>query len=143
MDCIGNFQGMQECFKEHPDVYGDELEAQERDVEDELEERGGGGLQEGGEEREGGRREIGGVERVGLQEGEEIGKREMSRDRSIGEKGPPTSRGTGTKVEMKAVEGEGSSTQKAKAVKEQVKRDHGDPISESDTVVPKASHDAR
>ena len=25
MDCIDRFKGMQDCFRQHPDVYGDEL----------------------------------------------------------------------------------------------------------------------
>ena len=33
--------------------------------------------------------------------------------------------------------------QRAKAAKAQVQRDHGNPESESDKMVPKASHDAR
>lgn len=39
MDCIDKFKGMQDCFREHPDVYGSELE--EDEVEDELAEGGG------------------------------------------------------------------------------------------------------
>jgi intermembrane space import and assembly protein 40 len=29
MDCIEKFKGMQECFREHPDIYGDELAGEE------------------------------------------------------------------------------------------------------------------
>lgn len=44
MDCIDNFKNMQDCFREHPDEYGGELEedeALEREVEAEERERGG------------------------------------------------------------------------------------------------------
>ena len=33
MDCIEKFQGMQECFKEHPDVYKGELDEEDDDGE--------------------------------------------------------------------------------------------------------------
>jgi len=33
MDCIENFKGMQDCFRQHPDVYGSELD---EDGEDEM-----------------------------------------------------------------------------------------------------------
>ncbi|KAF9982662.1 Oxidoreductase [Mortierella antarctica] len=36
-DCVEKFQAMQECFKAHPDVYGDELD---KDDDDEAEEDG-------------------------------------------------------------------------------------------------------
>lgn len=44
MDCIDNFKNMQDCFREHPDVYGGELEedeALERELEAEEQEKGG------------------------------------------------------------------------------------------------------
>ncbi|KAL9615470.1 MAG: hypothetical protein Q9167_000148 [Letrouitia subvulpina] len=44
MDCIENFKNMQDCFREHPDVYGGELEedeALEREIEAEEQEKGG------------------------------------------------------------------------------------------------------
>ncbi|KAF9965285.1 Oxidoreductase [Mortierella alpina] len=34
-DCVEKFQAMQECFKAHPDVYGDELDKDDEDEEEE------------------------------------------------------------------------------------------------------------
>ncbi|MCJ1360915.1 Oxidoreductase [Acarospora aff. strigata] len=36
MDCIDRFKGMQDCFREHPDVYGSELEDDEEGDNDSL-----------------------------------------------------------------------------------------------------------
>ena len=33
MDCIDRFKGMQECFRQHPDIYGAELDEDEADEE--------------------------------------------------------------------------------------------------------------
>ncbi|KAF9958636.1 Oxidoreductase [Mortierella alpina] len=35
-DCVEKFQAMQECFKAHPDVYGDELNKDDDEEEDET-----------------------------------------------------------------------------------------------------------
>lgn len=37
MDCIDKFKGMQDCFREHPEMYGSELE--DDDVEEEIEQQ--------------------------------------------------------------------------------------------------------
>ncbi|KAI9879846.1 MAG: Oxidoreductase [Pleopsidium flavum] len=36
MDCIDRFKGMQDCFREHPDVYGSELDDDEEEQDEEL-----------------------------------------------------------------------------------------------------------
>ncbi|KAI1340220.1 hypothetical protein F5Y15DRAFT_415108 [Xylariaceae sp. FL0016] len=32
MDCIDKFQGMQDCFRQHPDIYGSEIDDEEADM---------------------------------------------------------------------------------------------------------------
>ena len=36
MDCVEKFKGMQTCFKAHPEEYGDQLDEDEEEVEQEL-----------------------------------------------------------------------------------------------------------
>jgi len=36
MECIDKFKGMQDCFRQHPEMYGSELEDDEDEVEEEL-----------------------------------------------------------------------------------------------------------
>jgi intermembrane space import and assembly protein 40 len=40
MECIEKFKCMQDCFRQHPDMYGSELEDDEDEVEEELQARG-------------------------------------------------------------------------------------------------------
>ncbi|KAI4131761.1 MAG: hypothetical protein LQ347_002850 [Umbilicaria vellea] len=35
MDCIDKFKGMQDCFRDHPDVYGAELDDDDQDIQEE------------------------------------------------------------------------------------------------------------
>ncbi|KAI9668954.1 MAG: Oxidoreductase [Caeruleum heppii] len=37
MDCIDRFKGMQDCFRQHPDVYGSELDEDEEDLDQDFE----------------------------------------------------------------------------------------------------------
>jgi len=36
MECIDKFKGMQDCFRQHPEMYGSELEDDEEELEEEL-----------------------------------------------------------------------------------------------------------
>lgn len=94
IDCIDKFKGMQDCFREHPDIYGAELE----DTEEALPEGEAavGAPHEGGEK----------VSKPYGQDSEEVvaGKNE-----------------------------------RASSAAQQVKRDSA-PVSESETMVPKAWH---
>ena len=144
MECIDHFKGMQDCFREHPDIYGDEMEAEERDVEEELRGRGkeGVALARGGEGHVAGGEEKGAVIGEEGAEGGLVGKSASGHEEGK-EQGFHTSPvGGETKGETKSPGG-GSATQRAQAAKEQVSRDHGEPSSESEAAVPKASHDAR
>ncbi|KAK5999865.1 hypothetical protein QM012_004953 [Aureobasidium pullulans] len=106
MDCIDKFKNMQNCFREHPDVYGAELED---DVEAEA--------------------------------------REQDDAAAAGQSSQPTQPETNPNAEKvadrgadhpEAVQGK---RERSYAATEQVKRDH-DIMSESDSLVPKAAHDA-
>ncbi|KAJ3053138.1 Oxidoreductase [Rhizophlyctis rosea] len=43
LDCVEAFKAMQDCFREHPEVYGDELAGDEDDDDEEEEEASGKG----------------------------------------------------------------------------------------------------
>ncbi|KAH0017484.1 hypothetical protein KCU78_g7520, partial [Aureobasidium melanogenum] len=104
MDCIDKFKNMQNCFREHPDVYGAELED---DVEAEAREQ----------------------------------------DDAAGQSSQPTQPEANPDAEKVAHRGADhpeaiqGKRERSNAATEQVKRDH-DIISESDSLVPKAAHDA-
>ncbi|MCJ1378706.1 Oxidoreductase [Xylographa soralifera] len=127
MDCIDRFKGMQDCFRQHPDVYGGELDDEEdQEAED-------------------------GVE--GFNDGAEDGGDKGRADNLEGRPNEETSRAIDAKGEVKAQkQGSGNGighndemekqarTERAKAAKEQVERDYG-VQSETDKMVPKAAHD--
>ena len=128
MDCIDRFKGMQDCFRQHPDVYGGELD----DEEDEEAEGGIEGFHDGAEDG-------GDKERVDTLEGrpnDETG-------RIIDEKGEVKAQkqksGTGVGHDDEAEKQ--ARTERAKAAKEQVERDYG-VQGETDKMVPKTAHDA-
>ncbi|KAI4716807.1 hypothetical protein E4T48_07023 [Aureobasidium sp. EXF-10727] len=104
MDCIDKFKNMQNCFREHPDVYGAELED---DVEAEAREQ----------------------------------------DAPAGQSSQPTQPEANPAAEKVADRGSDhpeaiqGKRERSNAATEQVKRDH-DLMSESDSLVPKAAHDA-
>ncbi|KAG9512900.1 hypothetical protein KCU99_g8448, partial [Aureobasidium melanogenum] len=104
MDCIDKFKNMQNCFREHPDVYGAELED---DVEAEAREQ----------------------------------------DDAAGQSSQPTQPEANPDAEKVAHRGADhpeaiqGKRERSNAATEQVKRDH-EITSESDSLVPKAAHDA-
>jgi intermembrane space import and assembly protein 40 len=49
IDCIDKFKGMQDCFREHPEIYGAELEDDEEAPQGELEGQAIASPHEGGE----------------------------------------------------------------------------------------------
>ncbi|KAG9965707.1 hypothetical protein KCU61_g1396, partial [Aureobasidium melanogenum] len=106
MDCIEKFKNMQNCFREHPDVYGAELED---DVEAEA--------------------------------------REQDDAAAAGQSSQPTQPEANPEAEKVAHKGADhpeaiqGKRERSNAATEQVKRDHGI-MSESDSLVPKAAHDA-
>ena len=109
---MGNDRGMQDCFREHPEIYGSELEEDEDSPRDEA--------------------------APGLDPAE--GSLPAAAMSATPEPhSPPSSSLTG----LSTTSEEGTSdTERARAAKQQVERDHGDAASESDEMVPKAAHNA-
>jgi len=105
MDCIEKFKGMQDCFRQYPDVYGAELEDAE-----------------GGEDTEVAEIVTSQQEDVNLQN-ENLSEQPHPIDTTVGQS-------TVNKVDT------------AKAASNQVKSDF-EPLSESDTAVPRAQLDTR
>ncbi|KAI5195051.1 hypothetical protein AUEXF2481DRAFT_37184 [Aureobasidium subglaciale EXF-2481] len=106
MDCIDKFKDMQNCFREHPDIYGAELDD---DVEDEA--RAQDAADQPGQSSQPSQPEANpDAEKVAHKEADHPDAIQAKRERSS-------------------------------AASEQVKRDHS-PTSESDSLVPKAAHDA-
>ncbi|THW89634.1 hypothetical protein D6D15_05117 [Aureobasidium pullulans] len=103
MDCIEKFKDMQNCFREHPDVYGAELED---DVETEAREQDAASQYSQPKQPE------------ANPDAEKVADREPDHPETIQAK-----------------------RDRSNAASEQVKRDHG-LMSESDSLVPKAAHDA-
>lgn len=134
MECIDRFKGMQECFREHPEIYGEEFEGEEEEMEGELAERERTGAGAGEREGEEGRGEEGVMGEVKREAGGVVEK--------VKEKVAPVEEQVGD-VKEKAEEKVDDVTERAKQAKKQVERDHGEPLSESDEIVPKAAHDAR
>lgn len=87
MDCIEKFKGMQDCFREHPDVYGGELEEEEE----------GEGAEEGGLVGGEGRDERGG-DRMGVpgkgSEGKDVETGDISTQVAIAKEEAKSSRRT-------------------------------------------------
>lgn len=125
MDCIEHFKTMQGCFGEYPDVYGGELE------EDEVEEQIG--LQQQQQQQEGAEEEG----RMSVAEG--AGKA-TSAATATADATARESVQTGNDASQDD-QSEEAKTARAKEAKAQVERDH-EPLSETDELVPKASHDA-
>ncbi|MCJ1479139.1 Oxidoreductase [Lambiella insularis] len=121
MDCIERFKGMQECFRAHPEDYPAEMEEEDEEAMEEVGDgedvtRGGGGLK-GRPEGEAGRV---------VDEKGEVRAKAREEDVSREERG---------KEEAQA------RTDRAKAAREQVEKEH-EPVSETDSLVPRAAHDA-
>lgn len=128
MDCIPHFKTMQDCFREHPEIYGGELE------EDEEGEVGDGEGRKGGEEA--------GMGKMSATTTEDGG---ITHLEYKGGALPPaaTSAAPTPEHEVKVPEERhGDDTERAKKATEQVRREHGEGLSESEEVVPKAALDA-
>ncbi|KAL8656074.1 MAG: hypothetical protein Q9226_002794 [Calogaya cf. arnoldii] len=121
MDCIEHFKGMQNCFRDYPDIYGGELE--EDEVEKEIE--GQEGKKEGLEMA---------VHQSQAAAGPGAGTTNAIPKDSLADEG-----------HLKARESEDQSEEakrkRAKEATAQVQKEHP-PLDESDQLVPKASHDA-
>ncbi|MCJ1282134.1 Oxidoreductase [Xylographa opegraphella] len=128
MDCIDRFKGMQECFRQHPDVYGGELD------EDEDEEAAGGieGFNDGAEDGEDKGRVDGLEGRPSGETGRVIDERGEVKGQKQ-ESGPRDERDDEAERQAR--------TERAKAAKDEVKQDYG-VQSETDKLVPMAAHDA-
>ena len=107
---------MQDCFREHPDIYGSELEEDDAPPDEGAyspspaapPDLGGGSMPAA-----------------------------ATSAISESQPAPPPSRSDSSAL------GAGSSdTERARAAKQQVERDHGEPTSESVELVPRAAHDA-
>ena len=128
MDCIDRFKGMQDCFRQHPDVYGGEL-----DDEEDEEAEGGFEAYNNGTADERDKENIETLEgrpnnetgRVIDEEGEVKARKQVSENRDRQDDEPEKQ----------------ARTERAKAAKEQVEKDHG-AQSETGKMVPKAAHDA-
>ncbi|MCJ1431619.1 Oxidoreductase [Xylographa pallens] len=128
MDCIDRFKGMQDCFRQHPDVYGGELD----DEEDEEAEGGIEGFNDGAEDG-GDKGKVDSLE----------GRPHNETGRMIDEKGEVKAQkqGSGNAVGHDDEAEKQARTERAKAAKEQVERDYG-VQSETEKMVPKTAHDA-
>lgn len=132
MDCIERFKGMQDCFREHPDVYGGELEDED--------EEGGDGVGEGDFAGNDGER-INGSE--GL-EGRDVGTqvaRAKEEAKSARISGDTEAKAPQTPLAPAASGHEGKADAEARTQRAKVVREH-EPQSETDELVPRAAHDA-
>ncbi|KAL8711902.1 MAG: hypothetical protein Q9220_003846 [cf. Caloplaca sp. 1 TL-2023] len=134
MDCIEHFKGMQDCFREFPEIYGGELE--EEEVEEEIQMRGRG-QKEGEQEMPMHQRQTDG--------GGDGGSSAMAANTTIPQ--PATAATDNTPRAQTRDESidqsEAAKTKRAKEATAQVQKDHSAPLSETDELVPKAAHDAR
>ncbi|KAL9576279.1 MAG: hypothetical protein Q9203_007773 [Teloschistes exilis] len=147
MDCIDRFKGMQDCFRQYPEIYGGELE--EAEVERELAER----------EASDDEREMQQIQPptppsqppppdVDLGLGQKAAS--FSTSSPVKETTPPATpasipdRATSNAaVDKETDHSEEAKTARAKEAKQQVEKKHSsEPLSETDELVPKAVHDA-
>ncbi|KAL9575902.1 MAG: hypothetical protein Q9212_007581, partial [Teloschistes hypoglaucus] len=155
MDCIDRFKGMQDCFRQYPDIYGGELE--EEGVERELAER-----EARDDEREKGEMEMP-VHQI-QPPSPSSSPPAADVDLGLGQKAasfstsstPPTAEETKTtppatttsaltperSTDKETDHSEEAKTARAKEAKKQVEKEHSAPVSETDELVPKAAHDA-
>ena len=182
MECIDRFKGMQDCFREHPDIYGAELEGGQ--VEEEIQaadlpEQGIAGAAVANDSTEPAQSERagrqGGLEKVengveAVRDGvvatatavkEKVEDRLDTLKNDIPTEAKPMSarlqdgaesvkedtRSAADTAKERVEEGvetvKKGTIERAQAAKEQVATDHGEPLSESDDLLPKATHDAR
>lgn len=104
---------MQDCFREHPEIYGSELEEDDAPPE-----------------------EVAPAPAPPPDSGD--GVIPAAATSAIPESQPPPS----SSPDPLASAAGTTDTQRAQAAKQQVEKDHGSPISESNEMVPKAAHDA-
>lgn len=119
VDCIEHFKTMQNCFREHPDVYGAELEPDE-----EMPEADG--------------------QPAPAQQPSQAASPDTSAAPSPSQAAASTPHEGGEKVAKTSEPNDVAAEKRERAVaaSEQVKRDHKE-LSETDEVVPKAWHDSR
>ncbi|KAL8853817.1 MAG: hypothetical protein Q9221_001288 [Calogaya cf. arnoldii] len=124
MDCIEHFKGMQNCFRDYPDIYGGELEEDEVEKEREGQERGKEGLEMPVHQSQAA---------AGPGAGTTNATTAIPKDSSV------------DNGHLKARESEDQSEEakrkRAEEATAQVQKEHP-PLDESDQLVPKASHDA-
>ena len=130
MDCIEHFKTMQDCFREFPDVYGRELE--------EESEEGAGGEVRGQGDGAG----MGGVGATTAMEDDDGGAQRLENVGGAAIPAAATSAVPTPEHEVKINDRKGDDTERAKKATEQVRREHGEGLSESEAVVPKAALDA-
>ena len=130
VDCIEHFKTMQNCFREHPEMYGSELEPDEEDLSPE-----GAPLGDG----------VGQAAPVASQSAP-AAPSDSSPAPSLSKVESPHGRGEKVSDHTNATPDSNAAVagkhERAEAATQQVKRDH-EPLSESDAAVPKAAHDAR
>lgn len=122
MDCIENFKGMQDCFREYPEVYGGELE--EEEVEKEA---------------------LAQPEVSKDAEGLEMPMHQIQAEPSAAMTTAAPQKRSAEGSQVRARDQEDQSQQakrkRAKEATAQVQKEHS-PLDESDRLVPKAAHDA-
>ncbi|KAL8800884.1 MAG: hypothetical protein Q9182_004858 [Xanthomendoza sp. 2 TL-2023] len=123
MNCIEHFKGMQECFREYPDIYGGEAE------DDEVEKEALAQETSIGEEAEGSVMPVHQVQAEPTASPTTPAPRHRSAE--------------GAQVQdlEPAKQAKGAQTQRTQEATAQVQKDHS-PLDESDELVPKAAHDA-
>ncbi|KAJ9657547.1 Oxidoreductase [Coniosporium apollinis] len=120
MDCIDRFKGMQDCFRQHPDIYGSELDDDDDDEE---------------------------PNEASAPHGEGVAATSSDAERSSPPNPPPQHERAEKVADVKPhhqPEPQHEQQQKqerAKSAAQQVSQDHA-PQSESNELVPKSSHDA-
>ncbi|KAF2684080.1 hypothetical protein K458DRAFT_339248 [Lentithecium fluviatile CBS 122367] len=126
MDCIDKFKGMQNCFREYPEIYGAELDNEEEDDDvavDLAQSESGKPTDDVASEK---------AEPV-PQEASDSAARDIAPRKKDHSLVPESYR--------PSADDDKSKTDTAEEATEQVHREH-EPVSESERIVPKASHDA-
>lgn len=124
MDCIEHFKGMQDCFRQYPEIYGGELEDDE--VEKEIQEQEG---------------EKQGLEMPIHQSQASASPGGSSADAVTAQPNNlPVDEGH-SRIREQEDQSQEAKTKRTKEAKAQVQKEHP-PLDESDALVPKASHDA-
>ncbi|KAL8678628.1 MAG: hypothetical protein Q9186_005018 [Xanthomendoza sp. 1 TL-2023] len=126
MDCIEHFKGMQDCFREYPDIYGGEAEDDEVEKEALAQETTGGKEAEGLEMP------------VHQMQAEPADANISPATQALKEPSAEQPQAQAREEEDQSKEAQTKRTQAATA---QVQKNHS-PLDESDELVPKAAHDA-